>query len=202
MRTKVRARSLLQSVFAASDNVERPRSDDSVCTVAATLVVAERGDGDNRQHGGILFGAGDPGNGYARRMVRDPPWPLSAGTRTRLFRPDARRHFRLSRAADRTAGISLAEGLADYDPTDGRSGGTSAGFGRSPLAALCRERRRSGRSSAHAGIHRRAASAPARDPPRDPARRTAHYRGVQSLQPVRRQALFRARANDALDRQL
>ena len=68
------------------------------------VVVGERGDGDNRRHGRIFESAGQRVNRHARGVVRHAARPVPARARAGVFRHDARRHLRLSRAADRPAG--------------------------------------------------------------------------------------------------
>ena len=161
------------------------------------------GDGDNRRHGRIFRRAGPAG------QRRSP-----TGSRRRL---------------DAICSRASRRGSTGQSPTSSASTAIQIGLPGCPFLAQSRvasrwtvdSRRARGRSCADphwlpfpgelarphraaacARVHERSASAPARGLPRHSRRRPDRHFGIQSVQPVRRQALLRPRAVAAVERQL
>ena len=142
-----------------------------------------------------------PGVDDARRLVRHRPRPVPARARAGVLRPDGRRHLRLPRAAGRPARVPVPRAEPHPVALDARLRSARRHHRRPARPAVRRERGRPDRDAARARVHRRPASDAARGLPRDPARRPDRDRGLQSVFAVRRQALFRARADAAVERQ-
>ena len=95
---------------------------------------------------------------------------------------------------DRTAGVPVPRAEPDRRALDASTRQPPARDPRrSALAAVRRELARPHRAAARARVHERSAPAAARGLPRDARRRTDRHLRLQSVQPVRRAALFRTR---------